>query len=457
MIRQWIRGALAALVSMAIYAIALGCYLALMLLVISMEEGGDNLTTHTNPLTFALVLLSEGSGFTTTAVTLTITPLLLTILLIWLIATVTTRLKAIDLPAYAAGLVVWLVINEGFRRSVEVGLTDDQWLVLCKAGAVFTLGFACAALPASKRLRGVVAKIASQISVSVKRCLILGTVVAAMLIGMILLAGLITVIVWCVNNHAAVVTIFEGSGMETGSRILTTVAMVAWLPNVMLWAVSWLFGAGFAIGDLADFTLWSGQATDLPSIPVFGILPEAVNDDIIRMVLMNLPLALALIVGLLMLFLPQGFGYRPQSILGERRGAALVNLAYPAASFCLAAGLVSLISTVLFTLSNGSLGQHRLANVGVNVMAATRAIGHPVAIGLAAAWLVALVGTALVFSIGWLAERIKASRAVPSPNAGIMTDASERPSDAQQPQTSKEESDDKHESTDTPSIGIRLP
>ena len=443
---------------MAIYAIALGCYLALMLLVISMEEGGDNLTTHTNPLTFALVLLSEGSGFTTTAVTLTITPLLLTILLIWLIAAVTARLKAIDPPAYAAGLVVWLIINEGFRRSVEVGLTDDQWLVLCKAGAVFTLGFACAALPASKRLRGVGAKIVSQMSAAVKRCLLLGAVVAAILVGMILLAGLITVIVWCVSNHAAVVTIFEGSGMETGSRILTTLAMVAWLPNVMLWAVSWLFGAGFAIGDLADFTLWSGQATDLPPLPAFGILPEAVSSDIIRMVLMNMPLALALIVGLLMLFVPQGFGYRPQSILDARqRGTTLVNLAYPAASFCLAAGLVSLASTVLFSLSNGSLGQYRLANVGVNVMASTRAVGHPVAIGLAAAWLVALVGTALVFSIGWLVERIKASRAVSSSNAGIVTDAPERPSDAQQPQTSKEESDDKHESTDTPSIGIRLP
>ena len=42
-IRQWVRGAAAALVSMTIYAIALGCYIALMLLVISMEEG-DNLT-----------------------------------------------------------------------------------------------------------------------------------------------------------------------------------------------------------------------------------------------------------------------------------------------------------------------------------------------------------------------------------------------------------------------------
>ena len=46
-IRQWVRGAIVALASMAIYAVALGCYTALMLLVVSMEEGGDNLTVGT--------------------------------------------------------------------------------------------------------------------------------------------------------------------------------------------------------------------------------------------------------------------------------------------------------------------------------------------------------------------------------------------------------------------------
>lgn len=58
-IRQWVRGAIVALASMAIYAVALGCYTALMLLVVSMEEGGDNLTVGTTSLTQAVVLLSE--------------------------------------------------------------------------------------------------------------------------------------------------------------------------------------------------------------------------------------------------------------------------------------------------------------------------------------------------------------------------------------------------------------
>ena len=134
-IRQWVRGAIVALASMAIYAVALGCYTALMLLVVSMEEGGDNLTVGTTSLTQAVVLLSEGSGFRTDSFTLTITPLLLTILLIWLINALIMRIKAYGPHAYVAGLIVWLGMNEAFRQSVQVSssLVDDQWLMLLKS------------------------------------------------------------------------------------------------------------------------------------------------------------------------------------------------------------------------------------------------------------------------------------------------------------------------------------
>ena len=58
-LKYWLKGLAVAAVSMIIYAVALGCYMALMLLVISMEEGGDNLSAFSVPLTEALVLLSQ--------------------------------------------------------------------------------------------------------------------------------------------------------------------------------------------------------------------------------------------------------------------------------------------------------------------------------------------------------------------------------------------------------------
>ncbi|WP_420838159.1 DUF6350 family protein [Bifidobacterium felsineum] len=436
-IRQWVRGIVVALASMAVYAIAIGCYIALMLLVISMEEGGDNLTGSTVTLTQAIVLLSEGSGFETDAVTLTIIPLLLTVLLIWLIEALIIRLKALSIHAGAAGLVTWLIINESFRRSIGGGLVDPQWLVLLKAALIFALGYGLAVLIHSDFLKSMNMKARELFSTQAVRSLTLGGIIGAIVSALYLVAGFITVIIWIVLNNAAVVSIFNMSGMEMGSRILTTTAMLIWLPNVMIWAISWLFGAGFAIGELANFTLWVGQSNSLPAVPAFGILPEPVTSEMWRTVAMYTPFAVALLVGLLVLFLPQGFQYRPMKVRDARmRASVVLDLVYPAVSFCIGAVLVSLGFTLLFALSNGSLGKHRLADVGVNVMVSTRAVGHPTALGLATAWLVALIGTALVFSIFWIVGKTKSSNVtVPSASS-----ASTKPkSDVSQPQESKEE------------------
>ena len=243
---------------MTIYDIALGCYIALMLLVISMEEGGDNLTAGTTNLTQAIVLLSEGSGFSADSFTLTITPLLLTVLLIWLIATCIARFKAFAVHSYVVGLVVWLAINAVFASSVQVSLSlvDEQWMILLKSAATFTVAYLGAALPQSSRVKAAIAWMREQVSEQVVRCLKSGVILAFTILAINLLIGLITVITWTVRNHAAVVSVFELSGMENGSRILTTLAMLIWLPNLMLWAISWLFGAGFSIGELANFTLF---------------------------------------------------------------------------------------------------------------------------------------------------------------------------------------------------------
>lgn len=437
LIRRWVRGIVVALASMAVYAIAIGCFIALMLLVISMEEGGDNLTGSTVPLTQAIVLLSEGSGFETDSVTLTITPLLLTVLLVWLIDTIAVRIKAVGVHEFVAGLITWLIMNVYCRHAIDGGLVDAQWLTLAKAALVFTLGYvlACAIhsdiVPAlNQRIRGI-------LSSAAVRCIKLGIFLGMLILGLYLAAGLITVIIWIVLNNAAVVSIFTMSGMETGSRILTTIAMLIWLPNVMIWAISWLFGAGFAIGDLANFTLWVGQSNSLPAVPAFGIFPEPVTSEVWRTVAMCTPFAIALIAGLLILFLPQGFRYRPMKVRDAQiRSSVILDLAYPAVSFSIGAVIISLGSTLLFALSNGSLGKHRLANVGVNVMASTRAVGHPAALGLAAAWLIALIGTALVFSIFWVVGKAKSS------NTTVHTarsTASQPKSDVSQSQKSKEE------------------
>ena len=195
-----------------------------------------------------------------------------------------------------------------------------------------------------------------------------------------LCAGMVTVIVWSVQNHAAMGRLFSMIGMGTGSRIVTTIACLAWLPNLCIWAMSWVFGGGFAIGDLGSFTLWIGQSSSLPAIPVFGLLPQPVADDRVRMLLMSVPLACGLVSGLIAMWSRRGFAVRAGS--PERRldvRATIVSFAYPAGAFCIAGAMLSVMSSLVFLLSNGGLGEGRLAHLGVDVMQSTQTIARPTA------------------------------------------------------------------------------
>ena len=55
--------------------------------------------------------------------------------------------------------------------------------------------------------------------------------------------------------------------------LVLTLAQLAALPNLMVWALGWLSGAGMTVGTV--HVGWShSTAGDLPLIPVLGALPE---------------------------------------------------------------------------------------------------------------------------------------------------------------------------------------
>ena len=136
---------------------------------------------------------------------------------------------------------------------------------------------------------------------------------------------------------------------RNGSRILTTISMLAWLPNLMIWAVSWTFGDGFSIGDLAEFTLWTGQGDGAPRLPLFGMMPQAVETDWVRIALMCIPLASAFATGMVVMLFNKGFhirvGESGRNIDVKTRCA---EFCYPIAAFSITSAVVSVASSLLF-------------------------------------------------------------------------------------------------------------
>lgn len=458
-LKYWCRGLAVAAMSMIVYAAAIGCYVALMLLVISMEEGGDNLSAFATALTGAVVLLSQGVGFEVGSIRLTIIPLLLTILLVWLIASLAKRVGT-SLRGFISALLAWEMLNALFVHNAQITLTDSLPWVMLKTGIVFSLGYVVAAVPRSPLTETLLEYASDKISSPVRKTVRIGSILGLSLIAMYLTIGFVTVVYWCCSNRAAVVNLYELSGMQTGSRILTTIACLVWFPNLVIWSLSWMFGLGFTIGDLASFSLWSGQGTSLPALPVFGVLPQAVETNWVRIVLMCVPFALSFVSGLAIMLLNKGFHIRVKDFEKDTDAKhAVLSLAYPAGAFCISSALVAVASSVIFRLSNGSLGTKHLANVGVEVIASTRKVGHPTALGLFSAWLLTLVSVSAFFGIRWAIRRIREGN--PAESAGDfdnnIREATKTSRTVASTLNNKEEQGDNNEPTDTTSSGIGLP
>lgn len=395
-LRTWGRGALEAFLAMAIYTVALGVCMALMLLIISIEEGGPSLSIATVPLTETLILLTQGCGFTAGSLTLTIIPLLLTMGLIWLIRALVSRFGT-STGGWCLGTLTWMVMNLIILQGTQTVQVDTTPVILFKTALVFLLGYLLA-LVTSEEFHDwwgttVQARIPSWLRRSVRLGLSWGTALA----GVFLLIGLITLICWLALYHDAVGRLFHLARMGTASSVVTSIASLAWLPTLVIWAFSWLLGDGFAIGDLASFTLWSGHAKSLPSVPLFGLFPDPVTNPQVRTLLLNIPLLAGLILGFLLLLGPRSYrliqSVRKHGVLSR---TVVKRFLLATLAMVLAWLICLIISVLLFALSNGALGTQRLASVGVSVSASGRMIAVSLGMGFMTSWILTILAGSLL-------------------------------------------------------------
>ncbi len=75
------------------------------------------------------------------------------------------------------------------------------------------------------------------------------------------------------SNYAQIITLYEGLHADVLGGLALTIAQIAFLPNLVLWAVSWLIGPGFAIGLGSAVSPLGTSLGPIPAIPVLGALP----------------------------------------------------------------------------------------------------------------------------------------------------------------------------------------
>ncbi|MEJ1229951.1 MAG: DUF6350 family protein [Galbitalea sp.] len=165
----------------------------------------------------------------------------------------------------------------------------------------------------------------------------------------VMIAGVI-VAVLLVANYAQIVTLYEDLHSGALGGLALTIAQIMFLPNLVIWAASWLIGPGFAIGTGSMVSPLGTTLGPLPSIPVFAALPQG-------------DLAFAFIG----LVVPIFAGFLSGAVL--RRSLAARIRSVGVATWTLGAGLgMGLVGGAILGLlalaSGGAIGPGRLQQVG---------------------------------------------------------------------------------------------
>lgn len=176
------------------------------------------------------------------------------------------------------------------------------------------------------------------------------------------------------TSFAEVITLYEQSHAGVIGGIALTVGQLAFLPDFVGWATSWLIGPGFAIGTGSSVSPIATTLGPIPGLPVFGALPTSGHT-----------------FGLVWILVPVIAGFAIGGSMRPRLVRALGNAdsALHRALAGVATGIVAGVLTGLIAwVSSGSFGPGRLADVGPHALVvggfAALEIGLPAVIALAA-------------------------------------------------------------------------
>jgi hypothetical protein len=190
--------------------------------------------------------------------------------------------------------------------------------------------------------------------------------------GVLLSAGVVMCLVLLVVRFGEVRHLQAELAPGLVGGVALTLAQVAVLPNLALWAVSFVTGTGFSAVEGASAT-WTGSRTSLlPMVPAFGALPQPGAFPGLLPLIVLLPVAVGALVGWRSL----------RSV--ARLSTVRTKLTVTGTAVVVAAGAIGLLDV----LGGGSLGTTRLRDIGAPAGAMTLALLVELGLGavLVLAW-----------------------------------------------------------------------
>ncbi|WP_166985600.1 DUF6350 family protein [Canibacter zhoujuaniae] len=190
---------------------------------------------------------------------------------------------------------------------------------------------------------------------------------AAVALGLVALSALLLFFNIAIN-FVDYVRLSQSLHFDLMGVIISFLAQLLFLPVALIWALAWVSGVGFSIGEATLFSPFQLASGPLPALPIFAWVPADWGSFGIVAPLIVTVVALSMTL----LFRSRLKGLTP----GQRLATAL-----------LVAALSWVCGFILFGIARGSLGPGTLVYTGSDPVSAASAIAVEVLIGVAfGAW-----------------------------------------------------------------------
>lgn len=315
-------------------------------------------------------LLAHGVPLGTSAGTVTIVPLGLSALAVFCAFASARRSGTPSRAGLAAGvgayvLCVIAVAALALPRGIDGGPTATRVLLTAALGGVVVGGLGLAAgvtvRADAPRLSVALAPLRRRVAREVWLGVGGGLAVVAGVVGL----GGVVVVTWVLAGQAQIADIVASLQLDALSGIALAIAQLAFLPNLVAWAVAWLAGPGFAVGAGSHFATTGVLGTTLPAIPVLGALP---SPESVTPVATYWPAAVVVLGGLVGLVLRRRLGD-----VGPARALGTVAAAV---------GMAGVVVALLVGAAGGAAGPGRMGQVGASGLVTGLAVGVAAGLGL---------------------------------------------------------------------------
>lgn len=188
-----------------------------------------------------------------------------------------------------------------------------------------------------------------------------GTAAVVIVMGLsgVVLAGMLA------TNYAEVISLYQALQPGVLGVVALSIAQLALIPTVIVWAGAWLVGPGFTLGSSAVFSPLGTDVQVVPALPMLAALPA--DQESLGMGVISLPIMAAVIAGGLSakrLEHQAGVGlWLPMEQTGFF-GQPLIRL-FATSALATAVSLMWIL--VPLQLASGSLGPGRFAEAGPDV------------------------------------------------------------------------------------------